>query len=492
MIPRMIRETIREAIRSGRQAGVRLAGGRGAARRLWADTRGVTAMVLALAAVPVVVSAGMGIDVARAYAERVRLGHALDAAALAVGSTQGTPAELQARLNKYFYGNYPTTAAGKPIAISMTTDPTGNIITLTAEAQLSTTLMAVIGKSTMTVAASTQVTKQSTGLELAMVLDNTGSMITNNNIQAVRDASNLLTDILFGQNSSSSLLKISVVPYVTAVNVGSIAPNIVGSTSLIYSATDATKWKGCVTERAYPNDVEDTPITTAKWTPYYWKADAKDNAWTNGTIAYDHSSLSTCNAGSHGPNNACPTPILPLTSDKQTIQNSLNGMVAWCRSGTMSNVGLAWGWRTLSPTSPFPVAGAPYDSTKWKKAAILMTDGVNNMFKPGQSGVFANDTYKSDITAYGRLDAGTLGTTSATTATNTLNSRMGEVCSNMKTAGITIYTITFTGSADQNTKSYFLNCATDANKYFDAPDQASLKTAFQAIANDLNNLRLSK
>jgi hypothetical protein len=69
---------------------------------------------------------------------------------------------------------------------------------------------------------------------------------------------------------------------------------------------------------------------------------------------------------------------------------------------------------------------------------------------------------------------------------------MAEVCTNMKATGITIYTITFTGSADQTTKNYFLNCATDANKYFDAPDQTALKTAFQAIANDLNNLRLSK
>jgi Flp pilus assembly protein TadG len=460
--------------------------------RLLADKRGVTAMILALAAVPVVIAAGMGVDVARAYAERVRLGHALDAAALAVGSTQGTPAQIQARLNQFFNGNYPATAAGKPVSVAMTTDAMGNVITLTAQAQLSTTLMNIIGKSTINVAASTQVTKQSTGLELAMVLDNTGSMISNNNIQAVRDASNQLTDILFGQNSSSSLLKISVVPYVTAVNVGSIAPNIVGATNLVYSATDATKWKGCVTERAYPNDIQDTPVTTAKWTPYYWPADAKDNVWTNSTIAYDHSSLSTCNAGSHGPNNACPSPVLPLSSDKQTIKDTLNAMVAWCRSGTMSNVGLAWGWRTLSPTSPFPVAGAPYDSTTWKKAAILMTDGVNGMYSPAGSRGFTNDTYKSDITAYGRLDAGTLGTTNSATATNTLDSRMGEVCTNMKAAGITIYTITFTGSANQNTKSHFLNCASDANKYFDAPDQAALKTAFQAIANDLNKLRLSK
>jgi len=479
-------------LRSTLAAARRLADGR-AIGRLCADRSGAAAMFLGLAAIPVVIAAGMGVDVTRAYAERVRLGHALDAAALAVGSTQGTPAQLQARLNQYFYGNYPTTAAGKPISITMTTDTTGNIITVTAQAQLSTTLMNVIGKSTMTVAASTQVTKQSTGLELAMVLDNTGSMITNNNIQAVRDASNELTDILFGQNSSSSLLKISVVPYVTAVNVGSIAPSIVGSTSRIYSATDQTKWKGCVTERAYPNDVRDSSTAVGgKWTPYYWVSDPKDNAWTSSTIAYDHSSLSTCNAGSHGPNNACPTPVLPLTGDKATIQASLNGMVAWCRSGTMSNVGLAWGWRTLSPTSPFPVVGAAYDSKTWKKAAILMTDGVNDMYKPSQSGVFANDTYKSDITAYGRLDAGTLGTTSGTTATNTLDSRMGEVCTNMKAAGITLYTITFTGSANPTTKSYFLNCASDANKYFDAPDQTTLKSAFQAIANDLNNLRLSK
>ena len=53
-------------------------------RRLVRRREGSVAVIFALCAIPIFIAAGMAIDVGRAYLVKVRLGAALDAAALAV------------------------------------------------------------------------------------------------------------------------------------------------------------------------------------------------------------------------------------------------------------------------------------------------------------------------------------------------------------------------------------------------------------------------
>jgi hypothetical protein len=60
----------------------------------------------------------------------------------------------------------------------------------------------------------------------------------------------------------------------------------------------------------------------------------------------------------------------------------------------------------------------------------------------------------------------------------------------MKNDGITIYTITFTSGIDAVTKGYFKGCASSADKYYDAPSQASLLGAFEQIARELSNIHI--
>ncbi len=55
-------------------------------RRLIERREGSVAIIFALCAIPIFIAAGMAVDIGRAYAVKVRLGAALDAAALAVGS----------------------------------------------------------------------------------------------------------------------------------------------------------------------------------------------------------------------------------------------------------------------------------------------------------------------------------------------------------------------------------------------------------------------
>ena len=91
----------------------------GGLRRLARQCDGNVAMLFGLCAIPAVIGAGMAIDVGRAYMVKIRLGAALDAAALAVGFESGqTQTQLQTDLQHYFTANYPSTALGTNVTVA--------------------------------------------------------------------------------------------------------------------------------------------------------------------------------------------------------------------------------------------------------------------------------------------------------------------------------------------------------------------------------------
>jgi hypothetical protein len=78
------------------------------------------------------------------------------------------------------------------------------------------------------------------------------------------------------------------------------------------------------------------------------------------------------------------------------------------------------------------------------------------------------------------------------TANYNLQNRLTALCNNMKATnvGIIIYTI---GLGDGANNKQLQDCAGPApGKFYGAPTAASLTTAFQEVANSLNQLRLSK
>ena len=451
--------------------------------------RGNIAIMFAFSLIPVIASVGLGVDMARAYAVKSRMAAALDAAALAVGSSTGTTAQLQQIAQNFFNANFPpgTIDASPTIAITVN----GDTITATANATVSTVFMPVVGITQLSVSSASTVLRQITGLELAMVLDNTGSMTTNNNIATLRDSANQLVTTLFGSYAVHPTLKIGLVPYSAAVNPGPVAASLVGA-GAAYDPVSPTGWKGCVVERASPNTTADTPASTALWSRYVW-ASAVDNSYDVTKPATILSDPSYGNSGT-GPNLGCPTPITPLTNVKADLQTAINAMAAWSRGGTLGDVGMAWGFRLISPESPFS-EGQPWGTAKLTKAVIMMTDGVNQIYKlPSTSGTNkVNNAVNSDYTAYGRLDQyGLVGSTTISGAQTIIDSRLAALCTAMKAKNVVVYTIIFTGTQDANTKAMYKACASDSSKFFDAPTQTDLKNAFSAIAVQLSNLRVSQ
>lgn len=439
--------------------------------RLHRDRRGVIAVIFALAIVPMIAAGGAAIDISRAYLVRQRLGFAVDAAGLAVGSSSGTEAELNLVMRRYFEANYPAGEIGVPATPTMTI--VDNVVTVSASAEVDATLMQVVGVHTITVSASTQVIRETKGLDVVLVLDNTGSM-SGSRLTALKSASRAFTEILFGDQATPELLQIGIVPFNTTVNIGTgmRTPYTRGPGNAQYSPDT---WGGCVEARADRTPRRDSTDdwvenNAHKWRRYLYPSDSSQNNWP---------SLSGDRGQFRGPNKECPVALLPLTNVKADVLAKIDQMEA--NGFTHINIGAVWGWRVISPAEPF-TQGRPYGDPEFNKAVVVMTDGENAI--QSTSGTYG---------AYGEPDdhSSTLGTSSSGAKVTELNARTLEVCTAMKALGIIVYTITFQVGSN-SARNLMRDCATDAGKYFDSPSNAELERSFRAIGAQLSNLRIGR
>src|SRR5580692_223638 len=91
-------------------------------RALFNAKDGNVAIIFGLSLIPITAGAGVGLDFARALLVRTRLSEALDAAGLALGSTNGlTTAQQQTMAQSYFNANYTADSSlGTPAAVTVT------------------------------------------------------------------------------------------------------------------------------------------------------------------------------------------------------------------------------------------------------------------------------------------------------------------------------------------------------------------------------------
>ena len=168
-------------------------------RKFWnrfaADRRGAVAIMVAGGIVVFVGFVGLATDAARGYIVKAKLSEALDAAALAGGRVINSPnrdADIKMYFNANFPANYLGSTHGDP---QIVTGADGRTITVSANANVPTTLMRVLGFNTMSVASQTEVTIDSKNLEVAMILDITASM-AGQRVTDLKSAAGDLIDIV--------------------------------------------------------------------------------------------------------------------------------------------------------------------------------------------------------------------------------------------------------------------------------------------------------
>ena len=480
---------------------------------LWRDRRGAVNVFVALSVMPLIMALGVATDSALAFNLKARMQKAIDAAGLAAGRVAYTDHAVE-DAREYFDANFPDGFLDSEVVIfDVQFSDDREEVFVTAEAEMPTVFMQIFGQDSVTVSVSTAIHRDNQGMELALVLDVTGSMLSGDHIGGLRVAATDLIEIIFGDDESNPNLWVSLVPYAASVNMGTQHSDWLRPTDAALtnpSQWAPRQWKGCVMARFAPYDTDDTPPDVAGLggQPFdsFFYAAATDNAWNNGGTPPNETWEAQNNAT--GPNLGCGPPIVELNSSKQRLLDAIADLDAWSRGGTTGNLGLAWGWRSISPRwrglwggdtpAEMPL---DYGAAFMTKVIVLLTDGQNQFYDwPGWytwGGVTpTNGTGPggSDYTGYKRLnqfsaDYGASWTIAQARAQ--IDIRMAAQCAEIKSRGVIIYSIIF-GTADAAAQTLFRNCATTVSHYFNSPDNATLAQTFHTIGTQLSNLRVAQ
>lgn len=501
------------------------------ARDFLRNTRGNVALLFALSIIPIILAIGVAVDYGRALMVRERMADAADAAALAIGSWPDlTHAELTTKAQQFFDANF-SSSVGTPGALQV--NFSGDDIIVQVSGPVPTTFMRLANFNSLDVNASATITKRQRNIELALVLDTTGSMRWNNKMSALQSAAKDMVTDLFNGKSSSDTLKIAVVPFAGAVNVGTSKKDEFwidskGKSEVSYEdfesgvkafdLYDGMKrywtWEGCVRERdgsAYElTDAAPTISTPASWFAPYLAPDEPDEDNDDGDD-YDNSYIEDAKCGERrssrrtparcqkytgkysdpendrrsadGPNKNCPPrAITALSNNSSTVTSAIDALEP--KGYTVIPAGLLWGWRVLSPDEPF-TEGDPYDEDERVKAIVLLTDGKNDIGAPN------GNHNGSSYNAFGFAAEGHLGRKNGSRAERTLNTKTETVCNNIKAKKILIYTIGFRVD-DTTTKNLLKNCATKPDMYYNSPSNSQLAAIFSDIAQGLSELRIAR
>ncbi|WP_417467528.1 pilus assembly protein TadG-related protein [Maricaulis sp.] len=502
------------------------------------DRRGNVAVIFALALAPVTLLAGGSVDLSAAMNARSRLAQALDAAALAVGVNASiTDADALEIATGFINANYPDRELGNITSISVSVDPVSDSVTVRGAAEVRTTMLGLAGIQTITVHWESVAQRARQRIELAMVLDNTGSM-GGSKIRNLRESALLLSETLFEGVEDPEDVKIALVPFAATVNVGTgyerdwwLDPDAISPIHAEWAGGDYsvevctgrrrhrtcttteihpnhwdlfdelrnTSWGGCVEARALPMDIDDTTPNTSRpetlFVPYFAPDEPDTWGFYNDYLDDEESGddferlqylpkYDDVRPSFDGPNAACTvTPITPLTTTRSRIDNAISDMEASGNTNIANGIG--WGVRVLSPQMPF-TEGADYDDRDVLKAMVILTDGQNVL-----SGQY--NSFMSRYEAYGYINDNRLGirTSSGSQLSDALDDRTAAACAYARAQGIRVYTITFQVNSS-STRSLMEACASNPSLYFDSPSSSALRDAFEMIAGDLANLRLAR
>jgi Flp pilus assembly protein TadG len=406
---------------------------------------GNVAIIFSLAVVPVVGGIGAAIDYSMANSNRASMQKALDATGLALAKLMPlSQAQLNQKGWEVFSANLGTLKVNMPQSGLVITTPTIGKINLVATGQYSPQISGLIGVDTFPVSVQSQVQWGMKKLELALALDNTGSMDSNNKMTELKKAAKNLMTVLQQSVLNPGDVKVSIIPFHKEVRV---------DTSVYSYSGSWLKWDEW-------EDANQDCEWVGGWNGH-WKCATKHKKTWNGCIAdrdqnYDASDDAPTGNARKFPARQCSyslTTMLPLTYDWTALANKIDAMQP--DGNTNVSIGLAWAWHSLTSGEPLTQAAAP--STDLSKYIILMTDGENTQNR-------------------------------WTSNTASIDARTAATCTAIKAAGIRIYTIrVIDGNA-----TLLRNCASDPSMYYDVQNASQLSSVFNSIGATLAKLHLSE
>ncbi|MEM7775639.1 MAG: TadE/TadG family type IV pilus assembly protein [Pseudomonadota bacterium] len=417
------------------------------------DRKGAVAIMFGLMLVIVFGLTGAAIDYGRAVNARQATINALDSAVLAAGralQVNGGDVSAAIAVAEKFYEQ----AKSNNLTIDNTTfglTGDGNAIEGKTAGTVVSPFLAFVGKSQLDIDVTATAIlavdgNAGTNVEVALMLDTTGSMGGTKMVD-LKEAAEDLVNIVVWDDQSTYTSRIALVPFADYVNVSDTYFKTVTNKNPKKSG-DRTS---CVKER---------DSSTYRYT---------DVAPGSGKYFARYTGSSDCRPKSDNI-------LVPLTSDKTVLTNAISKLRT--EGMTAGHLGINWAWLTLSPkwdtiwptsSRPAPysdittmqtvnVGGQDLEVQKLRKIAVLMTDG------------YFNRKY--------------LGSNS--------NTQAKALCDAMKQEGVEVYSVVFGLSQGSSAHQTMSHCATSPDSFYDAQSGADLKAAFRDIALKISILRLSQ
>ncbi|NOU07194.1 MAG: TadE/TadG family protein [Hyphomicrobiaceae bacterium] len=506
------------------------------------DERGVTAIFFAVAFIVLVACIGAGTDSVRWFSARRITSDAVDAAVMAgMRQLQIKPDDKSDAVEaavKFYQTN---TIKRLPLLsdnITFAFNASGDAMHSSGTAYIATTFLNVVGITSLPVhsqnsAKATQPVGGYAGgnVEVSVMLDVTGSMCADNvgpclsgaKMDGLKDAAKELVRLVVQDNQSTFTSRVALIPFSTRIRVAADGDG--GAMMTALTGLDPS-WSGyreeCVTGSGsggsehggdwvcsqaqvfQRNSLKISPCVSDRYFNDARGFDATDNppgpdAWLNahdgGRMPKGQDSSSTAHTCGHGDVDTDPATnwnyadgycadvmggniVHPLSSNKSSLNSRIDALEGY--GSTAGALGTAWAWYTLSPrwNGIFTGASAPgsyadlttLDATtkapRLRKIAVLMTDGGYNTYRTWKD---QDQTVVSDYAT--------------------------SVCTNMKNAGIEVYTVAFgldqlSAAEGSKARATLQGCGTDIKHFYETLTPSDLKSAFRNIGLSISKLRL--
>lgn len=461
------------------------------------DRGGNFAIMFAAVVAVLAIGMGFGIDTLQLSSARSALRNALDAAvtSTAQGLTTGItkPEDADATVMAFITANSTggMLSYDSIVLDALNVDPLTKTVTATGHVDVALFFPLFGTDKTQRVSNTSAAVYSDKTVEVAMMLDITGSMRatwTKNKIGDLQDAAEFAVGELLKVNIEGikPRVRVAIVPYAEAVNAGKLAETTVfvekeGGSDLPppvnapIQASVASAPDTCATERKMPNGTADF----SDYSPLATRTNNQNKLYIAKVNRDDRITKIRDKAGKVIGTECPGAAVIPLTADKQKLLDTIGAFNA--DGVTAGGIAAQWGYYMLSPNWRRAIKNvglgdgpADYNASKVAKVAILMTDG---QFNTAFAGVTGKPQNKQGDEARKNAEG---------------------ICANMKTDGIAVFTIGFDlpSSEASEARAVLENCASkdtgSTRHFYDVSTGPELKAAFAEIVRNTEKLVLTK
>ena len=267
--------------------------------------------------------------------------------------------QIDERASQYFNALFTRTETTDVSVVPTFSSPEEGsfLLKLAVSGTVPTTFTKVLGQPALNVNTNSEVLWGIRKLEVALALDNTGSMASSSKMTNLKTAAHNLLTTLKNAARKNGDVKVAIIPFDTTVNIGtsykdndwfdydSIDCNGSQSGQGCTSSTWKDYWEGCVRDRTYPFDTQDNPPTGANTSTYF--------------PAHDCGSLAK---------------MMPLSFDWTALNSKIDAMTP--NGNTNVTIGLVWAWHAADRRR-LRCRKRRRRAPDLDKVIILLTDGDN-------------------------------------------------------------------------------------------------------------------